>query len=80
MKKYLKLSLLALALVLSISPSAHAYGGGLFPWLPLPKPPPPPPRPHGPTTAPEVDPSLAISGFALLAGTLTVVRSRRSKR
>jgi len=31
-------------------------------------------------TAPEVDPSLAMSGFLLLGGTLTVMRSRRSRR
>jgi hypothetical protein len=30
--------------------------------------------------APEVDPSLAMSGFLLLGGTLTVLRSRRSRR
>ena len=36
----------------------------------------------GPTNhvAPEVDPSLAMSGFMLLGGTLTVLRSRRSRR
>jgi hypothetical protein len=37
---------------------------------------------HGfnPPSAPEVDPSLAISGLALLGGTLTVLRSKlRSK-
>jgi len=30
--------------------------------------------------APEVDPSLAMSGFMLLGGTLAVLRGRRSKR
>jgi hypothetical protein len=30
--------------------------------------------------APEVDPSLALSGFMLLGGTLTVMRSRRPRR
>ena len=29
--------------------------------------------------APEVDPSLAVSGLTLLAGTLAVLRVRRSK-
>jgi hypothetical protein len=29
--------------------------------------------------APEVDPALAIGGFSLLAGSLTVLRARRSK-
>jgi hypothetical protein len=45
---------------------------------------PPPPRTPEPTpnrgnVAPEVDPNLAIGGFTLLAGTLTVMRSRRRK-
>jgi len=30
--------------------------------------------------APEVDPSLALSGFMLLGGTLTVLRGRRPRR
>lgn len=30
-------------------------------------------------TKPEIDPSLAISGLTLLAGTLAVLRVRRSK-
>jgi tartrate dehydratase beta subunit/fumarate hydratase class I family protein len=30
-------------------------------------------------TAPEVDPSLAMSGLALLVGSLSVARARRSK-
>lgn len=30
-------------------------------------------------TAPEVDPSLALSGLALLAGSLSVAHARRSK-
>lgn len=76
MTKYLKLSLLALTLVLSTSPSAHAFGGGLFGWFP---PPPPPPSHPAPSTAPEVDPSLAFGGLTLLGGTLTVLRSRRRK-
>jgi hypothetical protein len=29
--------------------------------------------------APEVDPALAIGGFSLLAGGLTILRARRSK-
>ncbi len=29
--------------------------------------------------APEVDPSMAIAGFTLLAGAVTVLRARRSK-
>jgi len=34
----------------------------------------------GNNLAPEVDPSLAMSGFMLLGGTLTVLRGRRPKR
>ena len=72
--KYLKLSLLAFALVLSVSPRAHAFGGHNY------GPPPPPPSPRSPArTAPEVDPSLALGGFTLLGGALTVMRSRRKK-
>jgi hypothetical protein len=77
MKNLLKYSLLGLALTLSISTNAHAGG---WHWGPPKPPPPPPPPPPKCNTAPEVDPSLAISGFALLAGTLTVVRSGRTKR
>jgi len=38
-----------------------------------------PPTPRDDRTAPEVDPSLAVAGFSLLAGTLAVLgtRSRR---
>jgi hypothetical protein len=35
---------------------------------------------HNDRTAPEVDPGLALSGIALLGGSLTVLRARRSKR
>jgi hypothetical protein len=31
-------------------------------------------------TAPEIDPSLAMSGFMLLGGTLTVLSTRRPRR
>jgi hypothetical protein len=34
---------------------------------------------HNPPKTPEVDPGLAISGLTLLAGTLAVLRVRRSK-
>ena len=70
LKTFLKYSLLALALSLTASTSARAGG-----FDPFPK---PEPKPI-PKTAPEVDPSLAISGLALLAGTLSVARARRSK-
>ena len=76
MKNLLKYAFLGLALTLSVSTNAHAGDWG---WrLPKPPPPPPPPLPKR-NLAPEVDPSLAISGLALLAGTLTVVRARRAK-
>ena len=75
MKTFLKYSLLVLTLFLTTVPSA--FGG---PHTPPPPPhqgpPPPPPRP---TTAPEVDPSLAVSGLALLVGSLSVAHARRSK-
>jgi hypothetical protein len=34
----------------------------------------------GNNLAPEIDPSLAMSGFMLVGGTLTVLRGRRTKR
>ena len=65
MKIAFKYSLLVLALTLGSSIAAHAhYKEG---------------RPQTPPPAPEVDPSLAISGITLLAGTLTVARARRRK-
>jgi hypothetical protein len=92
MTKLLKHSVLAVALVLGSSTYAHAetatlaYGGiggviqDIINWLF-----------HSSSgnnnqgnqktnVAPEVDPSLAMSGFMLLGGTLTVLRSRRSRR
>jgi hypothetical protein len=75
MFKLLKYSALALTLVLGSTALAHArpYDGPQG-W----NYPPPPPIPSH--TAPEVDPSLALSGFALLGGSLTVLRSRRRNR
>jgi len=95
MTKLLKHSVLALALVLGSSTYAHAetvtlaYGGiggiiqDIISWLfhsssgnsnqgsqGSPK----------TNVAPEVDPGLAMSGFLLLGGTLTVLRGRRSRR
>ena len=64
MKAILKYSLLALALFLSIAPRAHAA---------------PTSTAVPPRTAPEVDPTLAVTGLALLAGSLSVARARRSK-
>jgi|HubBroStandDraft_1064217.scaffolds.fasta_scaffold421361_2 hypothetical protein len=85
MLKLLKHSVLALVLVLGSSTYAHAAtatvaGGGLLgtilSWLF------PPPsgnnNNNNKNNAPEVDPSLAMSGLLLLGGTLTVMRSRRS--
>ena len=63
MQKHL---LLALLLLLTAVPRAHAHK------------PPPPPKPE-PKTAPEVDPALAVSGLALLVGSLSVANARRSK-
>lgn len=65
MKTCLKYALLALGLSLTAGISAHAQ-----PISSVPK----------PTTAPEIDPSLAVSGLALLAGTLSVSRARLLKR
>jgi LPXTG-motif cell wall-anchored protein len=76
MKKTLKYSLLTLGLALAASSVAHADSfNRREPWHD------PPQRGQAPERrlAPEVDPSLAISGFALLGGTLTVLRSRRRK-
>ncbi|MGA7316243.1 MAG: hypothetical protein WBX22_19990 [Silvibacterium sp.] len=82
MKKFLTYSILVFALAFGAITSA--YAGPTPPGHPAgpppaPPPPPPPPPPSRPGTAPEVDPSLAIGGFSLLAGTLTVLRARRRK-
>jgi LPXTG-motif cell wall-anchored protein len=69
MKSALKSSLLALAFAVAVSPMAQAHDHHHDP-----KPPCDPPN-----TAPEVDPSMAFAGLTLLGGTLTVLRSRRSK-
>jgi LPXTG-motif cell wall-anchored protein len=69
MKTAIKSSLLALALAVAASPMAQAHDHHHDP-----KPPYDPPN-----TAPEVDPSMAFAGLTLLGGTLTVLRSRRSK-
>jgi hypothetical protein len=72
--KSLKYSLLALALVLGTASAAHAddswdnfFGDNNNNHN------------HQPHQAPEVDPTLAIGGISLLAGTLTVVRAKRRK-
>jgi hypothetical protein len=68
----LKYSTLALAAALSLSTFAHAWDGDHDKHHD-------PDQPRDPKSAPEVDPSLALGGFTLLAGTLTVVRSRRRR-
>jgi hypothetical protein len=81
MKNLLKLSGPVFVLVLA----ATAYAEPLTYARPLPvsgSRNPSPPRafhnaPNVGNVAPEVDPNLAIGGFTLLAGTLTVMRSRR---
>ena len=87
MFKFLKYSVLALALSLGTGTLAHAEtvsaigpNGGWWSWF-FPPPPPPPQCPDKKgNVAPEVDPGLAMSGFALLGGTLTVLRARRRSR
>jgi len=67
--KLFKHSFLILSLALGISASAHAE-----PWHHQDRY--RKPKAH---EAPEVDPTLAIGGFSLLAGTLTVLRAQRRK-
>jgi hypothetical protein len=95
MTKLLKYSVLGLALALGSSSYAHAetvalaHGGftgfvdDILDWLfgsssshKQTKTTPP----ATPVAAPEIDPNLAIYGFALIAGTLTVVRARGARR
>ena len=73
MNTMLKFAVVALAL--GLSASAHARGGPPSSQLP----PQAPTNPVKPNVAPEVDPNLAICGFTLLGGTLTVLRSRRRR-
>lgn len=68
MKFALKTSIVALALALSSSIFAHADDRDHHPE---------PQRPVCGNTAPEVDPSLAMSGLMLLGGSITVLRARR---
>jgi hypothetical protein len=71
-KNILKYLFVVLVLALTMSSRANAKGW----WWDHPKTPPPT---HDGWTAPEVDPSLAMGGLTLLAGSLTVLRSRRRK-
>jgi LPXTG-motif cell wall-anchored protein len=63
MSNILKFALLTLVLVVGGNTAAHAN----------------PAATSRPKTAPEVDPSLAVVGVSLLAGTLTVLRARKRK-
>jgi hypothetical protein len=67
LKTILKYGPLALALALTVALNARALDHGHHP------------DPRDSRTAPEVDPSLAISGLALLGGALSVALARRSK-
>lgn len=69
MKNFQKKSVLVLGLILVMGTVVHAS--------PAPPSPPSAPTPATPKRAPEIDPSLAISGVALLAGSLAVLRARR---
>jgi len=73
MKMLLRYSFLALGLALGASTAAHADPSW---WQPSPN---PTPNNPSPSEAPEVDPSLALSGLSLVAGTLVVMRSRARK-
>jgi hypothetical protein len=68
MKTILKYSLLALVLSLASASSAHADGGDNKNN-----------KDKGKKSAPEIDPTLAVTGLALLAGSLSVAYARRSK-
>ncbi|WP_157439794.1 hypothetical protein [Terracidiphilus gabretensis] len=60
------------------SSSARALGPVRYPQPDVPAPPPPTSgRTLPPLRAPEIDPGSAIGGVSLLAGMLTVMRSRR---
>jgi hypothetical protein len=95
MTKLLKYSVLGLALALGSSSYAHAetvalaHGGftgfidDILDWLFGSSSHHSPNKggtPTSPQVAPEIDPSLAVAGFALIAGTLTVMRKKSAKR
>ena len=66
MKKTLKYSFVVFAFALGLSTAAYAG-----PVSSVPKP--------SPKAAPEVDPTVVVSGLALLGGTLAALRMRRRK-
>ena len=77
MTNILKHSMLALALATTVTTAAHAYDGDRN--HPKPQPRYEPSSPHHPAQAPEVDMNLAFGGLTMLAGTLTVLRSKRKR-
>lgn len=90
MKNILKISVVALVLLAGANRYAQAdsptlNGGSYHQMNPEPKTPhigdadPQGPRVRNPSVAPEIDPGLAWSGLALLAGSLAVLGSRRKK-
>jgi hypothetical protein len=68
-KNLAKYTFLTLVLAFGFSAAAHATPTPCASWNPNCK----------PTPAPEVDPSMAVAGISLLAGTLAVVRARVRK-
>jgi hypothetical protein len=68
MRKFAKCSFLALALALATCTAAHARPAHCDP-----------PNPDPTPSAPEVDPGFAMGGFSLLAGALTLLRTRTVK-
>ena len=72
MISFLRPSMLALALVAQSCNQAPNTGSNT-------NQPGTPPKKPTPTQASEVDPSLALGGLTLLAGALTVMRTRRRK-
>lgn len=84
MRSHLKRSILTVGLLLGAATAAHARGLSPEPWEW--GPPPGQDNHHSPWrlgsppyNAPEVDPSMLSGGLSLLAGTLMVMRARRSE-
>jgi hypothetical protein len=71
----LAVALMSIAGVASANPGNGCINFFVFEWCPAPTIPSKP----SPVKAPEIDPSSALAGLSLLAGGLTVLRSRRSK-
>ena len=76
MTNLLKHSMLALALATTATTAAYAHDGDHDNRKPQP---PFTPAPRHPAQAPEIDMNLALAGFTMLAGSLTVLRSKRSR-